>query len=106
MMSVDWLKGFELDLWWNKLIAVGVAIVVAALAAKERGLIFVGLGLIAIGFGELLNHRRHESITPPSAWQPQFLITGHLRMPHPLGLAIDGVGVILMLVGLYRLLTA
>lgn len=103
---MEWLKGFELDLWWNKLIAVGVAIVVAALAAKERGLIFVGLGMIAIGLGETFNHTKGHQLTERSIWQPQFLITGYLRTPRLIGFALDIVGGALLLFGLYRLLAS
>lgn len=103
---MEFLKGFDLSLWWNKLIAVGLAIIVAALAAQERGLIVVALGMIAVGFGEGLNHRMDVRFTEPSAYLPQHMITSYPRIPRPLGVALDIAGGLLMAFGLYRLLAA
>jgi len=100
---MEFLKSFELDLWWNKLIAVGLAIIVAAVAAKERDLIFIGLGMVAWGFGESQNHKKMIEWTPPSAYIPQGTITSYPRFPHPFGIALDAIGILLILFGLYRL---
>ena len=53
-MPVDFLKNLELTLWWNFLTAIGGAIIIAALTAHEHGLILIGLGMIAWGFGKTL----------------------------------------------------
>lgn len=103
---MEWLKGFDLALWWNKLIAVGVAITVAALTAHERGLILIGLGMIAWGFGESRNHLTSLQWTPRTVDRPAGLITGHPRFPCPFGLVLDACGLAMIAFGLYRLLTA
>ncbi|RJO75453.1 MAG: hypothetical protein C4523_00025 [Myxococcales bacterium] len=103
---MEFLKSFDFELWWNKLIVVGLALVAGALAAKERDLVVIGLGLIACGFGELKNHKKLIEWTPPSAYVPQGMITSYPRVPTPLGVGLDVIGVGLMLFGLYRLLTA
>jgi hypothetical protein len=101
---VDFLKGFDLTLWWNSLIAIGLAIIVAALAAHERGLIFIGLGMISWGFGEWVNHKQLIQITPPNVYVPQSMITSYPRFSAPFGLCLDGVGLVLIVVGLWKLL--
>ncbi len=101
---MDWLKGFDLSLWWNQLIAVGVAMLIAALAAHERGLIFIGMGLIACGFGESRNHKKLLQWTEPNAYRPQGLLTSYPRVVELLGVALVGLGVLLIAFGLYRLL--
>jgi hypothetical protein len=101
---VDFLKGFDLTQWWNLVIAVGLAIIVAALAAHERGLIFVGLGMISWGFGESTNHKQMIEFTPPNVYVPQGMITSFPHFPTPFGLCLDGVGRVLIALGLWRLL--
>lgn len=101
---MDLLKGIDLTLWWNSLVAIGLAIIVAALAAHERGLIFVGLGMISWGFGESLNHKQLIEFTPPNGYVPQGMITSHPRFPRPFGLCLDGAGLLLIALGLGKLL--
>ena len=101
---MDFLKGFDLTLWWNVLIAIGLAIIVAALAAHERGLIFVGLGMISWGFGESANHKQMMQFTPPNVYVPQGIITSFPRFPTPFGMCLDAVGVVLIALGLCKLL--
>lgn len=103
---MEFLKSFELDLWWNKLIAVGLATMGAALAAKERDLIFVALGMIAIGFGELFNHKKSIEFRPPNVYEPGGILTSRPRFPTFLGIALDIIGAGFLVFGLYRLLTA
>jgi hypothetical protein len=103
---MDFLKTFDLTHWWNKLIAVGVPIIVAALAANERGLIFIALGVIAFGLGESINHRKEIEITPPNVYVPAAMITSYHRSMRPLGVVFDVAGLILIVVGFWKLLAA
>ena len=95
---MDVLKGFDLTQWWNLLIAVGLAIIVAALAAHERGLIFVALGMISWGFGESKNHKQMIQ------FMPQGTLTSFPRLPTPFGFCLDGAGLFLIGLGLWKLL--
>lgn len=61
---MEWLKNFDLRRWWIAAIAVGVAVVFAALAAKDRDVVLIGLGIVSCGFGEWLNHRMEMEIGP------------------------------------------
>ncbi len=90
---MDWLKSFaeKLDLarWWKVAIVVGLAILLAALAAKDRDIIVIGLAIIACGFGEWLNHRMETEIRHGGT------LTTFERVNRPLGLTLDGIGVVL-----------
>lgn len=99
------LKSLRLELWWNKLLVVGLAIMAGALAARERDLVLIALGLIACGLGESLNHKKMIEWLPPNAYVPQGTITSYPRILTPLGVGLDLVGAALMVFGLYRLLT-
>jgi|NGEPerStandDraft_6_1074524.scaffolds.fasta_scaffold368890_2 hypothetical protein len=95
---MDWLKNFDVQRWWKAAIVVGLAIVLGALAVKDHGIALVGLGVVGCGFGEWMNHRM----------ETQFLNGGTLtsfhRFNRPMGLALDGVGIILVALGLYRVI--
>ena len=100
---MDWLKSFveKLDLarWWKVAIVVGLAILLAALAAKDRDLVVIGLGIIACGFGEWLNHRMEVETMRGGT------LTTFERVNRPIGLTLDAIGVALVAFGLYHLLT-
>jgi hypothetical protein len=99
---MDWLKGFaeKLDLarWWKVAILVGLAIVVAALAAKDRDVVVIGLAIIACGFGEWLNHRMEMEIRHGGK------VTTFERVNRPLGLVLDAIGIVLAGFGFFYLL--
>ena len=99
----DWLKSFaeKLDLarWWKVAIFVGLAILLAALTAKDRDVVVIGLAIIACGFGEWLNHRMEMEIR--HGGKPTTFERGN----RPLGLALDAIGIVLAVFGLLHLLT-
>jgi hypothetical protein len=103
---MDFLKGFDLTRWWYQLIAVGVIIVPAALAAKERGLLYIALGMIACGFGESLSWGKSIEFTPATIYVPAAQITRWVRYTRPLGIAFDAIGMPLVVFGFWKLLTA
>jgi len=98
---LDWLKNFDLKRWWIALIAVGLVIVIASVAAKDRniavGIAGVGLGIVACGFGEWMNHRMEMEFVKGGT------LTTFPRINRPLGFALDALGIILIVTGLYRL---
>jgi hypothetical protein len=81
---LNWLNNFNLRKWWHPAIALGLALVVAALAIKNHDLAAIGLGIAVCGFGE-------QALEP------------HSRFRRPIGFAIVGLGIILIAAGLYRL---
>ena len=52
---MEWLKNFDLNRRWNVAIAAGLAITLAAIAAKNREGILIGLGIFGLGVGERMN---------------------------------------------------
>lgn len=95
----DWLQKLDLQGWWKVAIAVGVVILLAALAAGDRGFAVIGLGIIAAGFGEWMNHRMETEILHGG----QF--TTYERVNRPMGLALEGIGIFLIALGLYLVVT-
>jgi hypothetical protein len=99
---LDWLKGFAEKLdsarWWKVAIAVGLAILLGALAAEDRDFEVIGLGILACGFGEWFNHRMETEIRQGGT------LTTFERVNRPLGLTLDAIGILLVAFGLYHLL--
>ena len=96
----NWLQKLDLNRWWKVAIAVGLAVVVAAAAAKDHGVAAVGFGIIAIGFGEWTHHRMEKVITPRGT------LTTSPRFNRTISLMLDGLGIILIALGLYRVLVS
>jgi hypothetical protein len=97
---VEFLKSFDLSLWWRALIAVGLALVVAALAGKDRPVLIVGFGFIVLGFGEWFNH-------PQVGRQVGGMLESWFeRRPCMLGLLLDAAGALLIALGGWRILIA
>ncbi len=96
----DWLKALDLGRWWKVAIAVGVVIAVTAVAAKDRPSLLIGLGMIAGGFGEWMNH--------PMEMEPRAggMLTTFERKNRALGLIFDILGLLLIVIGLFSLLAS
>lgn len=94
----EWLKGLDLGRWWIAAIALGIVIIVAAVAAKDYAVILIGLGIIAAGFGEWMNHRMETEIRKDGT------LTTFERKNRALGLMMDVVGVVLFLLGVIPLI--
>ena len=80
--------------WWIAAIAVGLAITVAAIAAKNHGGILIGLGIGACGFGDWMNHRMETKIKAGGT------LTTFERKNRPLGLSLDGIALLVIVLGL------
>jgi hypothetical protein len=103
---MEWLKGFDLSLWWHQLIVVGVAVLGTAIASHERGLIFIALGMVACGFGESRNHTKFIQLIDASAYRPAGMLTGYPRINVPLGIMLVGAGAMLIALGFFHLVVA
>jgi hypothetical protein len=93
---MGWLKNFDLRRWWITAGVVGLVITLAALPGDNRGGILVGLGVISCGLGEWMNHR----VSVEKRYHGT-LIT-YPRLNRPIGLVLDGLGIVLTAVGFYR----
>jgi hypothetical protein len=98
---VDWLKSFvekfDIQRWWKAAFFAGLAILVTAIAAKDDCFKVIGLGIMVFGWGEWLNHRMETEIRHGGT------LTTYERINRPLGLAIAGLGVVVVALGLYCL---
>ena len=96
---LDRLKNFVPRRWWFALIALGLVIVVAAVAANNNDVALIGLGIVAGGFGEWMNHRMEMDFVNRA------MLAAYHRDNRPTGDALDGVGFILIVAGLYHVLS-
>ena len=94
----NWLKGFDLRRWWIAAIAVGLVITVTAIAAKNAGCILIGLGTVALGFGEWMNHRMESQTSKAGT------LTTFERHNRALGIIVDIVGILLFVLGVFLLI--
>lgn len=95
---MEFLKAFDLSLWWRALIAVGVVILVAGVAKGDRAIVIIAAGIIAFGFGEWLNRPKVGIVE--GGWMK----TWYEWRPCTSGLFLDVIGICLMAWGGYRLL--
>jgi len=94
------LGKISLDEWWKVIATAGGAIAVAAVAAKFTPAILLGIGLLLFGAGEWFNHPLQTKVGV------DFKITGHPWRPRLFGLLMDGAGLALGGLGLYRLIVS
>jgi hypothetical protein len=97
---LDWLKNFDLRHWWNVAIALGLAVVITAIAANDHIIALVGFGIVACGFGERMNHRVETEFVNNGAF------ASYERVNGTMGLVLDGLGVILLASGFFRFLSS
>jgi hypothetical protein len=102
MWDWDSLKGFNLRRWWITAIAVGAIFTVAAIAIQNPAATLVGLGIVAMGFGEWMNHPIPMEIDVRKAET----LTTIERENHPLGVTIDVIGIALFILGIIALVRA
>jgi len=96
------LNNLVVDVWYKVFVAVGTIILVASIAAKDHGFAFVGLGIATIGVGEWKNHPERQILIPRGLATD--IISDKRRRPSPFGLVLDGIGLLLIGIGFYRLL--
>lgn len=100
------LDSFDLKHWWKAVVAAGVALAVAAVAAKHSALLVVGLGLISCGVGEWINRPLQQTVVQQGVYGINGIISGHPWKASPLGLVLDVLGVGLLCYGLLRIVIA
>jgi hypothetical protein len=97
MDGIEWLKKLDLQRWWNLAAAIGVVVVLPAIAIQDHAIATVGFGIMACGFGERFNHRMEMSFLNGG------MLTTYERTNRPQGVALVVLGVILIAFGLIRL---
>ena len=103
------MAGIDLNVaehWYKAVLAAGVALGIAAVAAGHTPLLIVALGLVFWGAGEFMNHPFRSGIVYNEYGGISGTVSGHPRRPKPLGIALDILGWALILWGLFRALTS
>ena len=98
------LPTLQVDTAYKGVIAVSAVVLIAALAVSNTPVAIIALGFLFIGFGEWINHPKRSGYIPPSFANPAMTVTSTARDPSVFGLFVDGVGLLLIGLGLYRLL--
>ena len=104
MSDFDWKK-FDLNKWWKALTGAGIAIALAAIAAKFPPALFIGLGVMFFGIGEWYQHPT-QTLPAGSFGLPPGTVTTNERNVTILGIAFNVLGLALFAVGLVKLLLA
>lgn len=81
MVNLDNLK---LEQWWKVLTIAGVALSIAAMAAKDKDFLLLSIGFFFFGLGEWINHPKNLSIGPFMG--RIFTVEGHPWKPSIFGL--------------------
>jgi len=101
------LKNFLIDKWYKAILVIGAVIfgvsLTMELQADNKQIQVLGIGLILVGLGEWINHPRQTRITPPNAYLPQGIVTGHPWRPKFLGVVLDLLGIAAVGYSLYKL---
>jgi hypothetical protein len=85
------LKDFNIGGWWNGIAAVGLAITLYSFPRSIPGSL-IGAGLMCFAIGECANRGPHLRKIFHQPWNPTIS-----------GVALDAVGIALLVVGFYRL---
>lgn len=98
------LPTLQIDAAYKGVIAISAVVLIAALAVNNAAVAIIALGFLFIGFGEWINHPRRASYIPPSFANPAMMVTSDARRPSAFGWSVDGIGLLLIGFGVYRLL--
>lgn len=100
------LEALNIEHWWKAVAAAGLALTVAAAAAKHDPLLLIGLGVLSCGIGEWINRPMQQTLVQQGIGGLNGIITGHRWKANPLGIILDLLGVALIAVGIFRIVSA
>ena len=93
------LEKLEINTWFKALLAGSFAVLVAAVAASAHpGIMLVATGGVLIGLGEWLNHPKLVTLTAA------YKITNTSRDACIVGYLLDAIGIVVAIVGAYKLI--
>jgi len=98
------LDSLNIEHWWKAVAAAGVALCVAAVAAKHNQLLLLGLGTLSCGIGEWVNRPLQQTLVQQGFGGLNGIVTGYPWRPKPLGLILDGIGILLIVYGTIRII--
>jgi hypothetical protein len=93
------MKKIDAEHWWNLTVAAGAVIaVIFFIAQLTHGFLF-GIGLLIFGIGERINHREPRDIANSDISTSSTTIARDYPEPNRIGLALDGVGIFVLGIG-------
>jgi hypothetical protein len=98
------LPTLQIDTVYKGVIAISAVVLITALAVSSTPVAIIALGFLFIGFGEWINHPMRSGYIPPSFANPAMTVTSTARSPSAFGCFVDGIGTLLIGLGVYRLL--
>ena len=104
--------GFKIEHWYQLLIALGAAGVIAALTVEVKGIsnvhaLFIFAGVMFVGIGEWVNHPLDTKLMRPTIYAPNGgVASGHPRKPTNLGNLFNVLGFVLIVVSLFKITIA
>lgn len=103
------LKSLELNTWYKVVMCLGFVLIVVGLTVDVRVLtngetLLFGAGLVLFGLGEWKNYKNLSWIEPPNAYTgPAALVQIKVRQSDTFGLLLDGLGLVALIVGVWKL---
>lgn len=97
---MDLPKEFDDRHWWIVVTIAGGVVMVASAPVKFVAGFIVGLGLLAFGLGQWIDHR------VLTGREPGFIVTAYPWRPTIHGSLLSLIGIGLVIFGIYRLLTS
>lgn len=90
------LGGISFKHWFTGWIAVSAAALIGSIAAHERDFALIAVGSLLFGFGQWVNHPVQTGIGHG------YITTGYPRSSKPFGLLLEGLGLLVIAIGIYR----
>jgi hypothetical protein len=103
-------KNFKIDIWYKAVMYLGAVVFVISLFSPVKGLTnsqvqLLSGGAFLLGLGEWKNHKVISGIKPPNAYTgPAAFIQTTVRSADFIGLLLDGGGIVLILLAIWRIL--
>ena len=92
--------------WWNLMAAAGAVIAVAFFIAQlTHGFLF-GLGLLLFGTSERINHPMQIELERGEIVRSSVTIESSPREPTGLGVSLDAIGICLLVISLFLMVSA
>jgi hypothetical protein len=100
------MKKFDLQHWWNVVVAAGAVIAVVFFMAQLTHGFLLGLGLLLFGTGERINHPMRSEIVRGEIVGSSITTESNPREPKGLGVSLDAIGIGLFGIGLFLVVLA
>jgi hypothetical protein len=92
------LSGLDLGDWYKAALLVALVVLLGAMAAKRDDIAVVATGVLIHCFGQWINHPTRSGVGGG------FILTSTSRLPSFGGLALEGIGLLLVIYGVWKML--